>query len=453
MPDSLGGAGDLFRSSILRQGLEDTQYPQQQIAGMMQGMQPEQMAAFFQNPEVQRQFQSFGIDPQSILQHTRQSPFLPNSFMQAHPHLGGIMSGAMANAAATPEAPLVSGAGSGISRAMQGMYGGPEMLRHYQLAQMMAPMGALGSMMPTFAEQRRRAIEEAIVKETQQRMQGWPQQLEDVHAQRTEPRIHQGQYGRDITEYHEGAPAGGAQGADLVQTGQRPPVAMLSPGMQGQQAPMPAYGLTPEQQAGWSTRFEPYTKEQQQALHPERQATADWRQAQIDAGVPEAVVDKYLADADKANAQRDLANRTPGSRSGGAQSRDYSKDYDAIRDKIQPQIMALEQMLASGVDQNKNSLTEDQKAVIKSQIDTLNRTWQDEIDTVDKQRGQAGVSRQERERTGKTFPKPLVPPVSPGASPGGAQAGGPGSQTSQGTAVAPQGLVDPYAHPQPGQQP
>lgn len=63
------------------------------------------------------------------------SPFLSNSFMAAHPKLGGLMTSVAGTLAAMPAAPLVSGAGSGISRAAQGILGGPAAVQQARYAQ------------------------------------------------------------------------------------------------------------------------------------------------------------------------------------------------------------------------------------------------------------------------------------------------------------------------------
>src|SRR5882762_8632923 len=145
------------------------------------GGQPSQLGQILQHPHVQQLLQQFGIsfDPSQI----RQSPFLPNSFMQGHPHLGGALSGAMANVAATPEAPLVSGAGSGMTRAMQGMMGGPEMQRQYQVRQMLAPFQAMGAQMPAMEFGRKQQLLDLLTKMEQDRAQQSTQRGE-------EPNIH-----------------------------------------------------------------------------------------------------------------------------------------------------------------------------------------------------------------------------------------------------------------------
>lgn len=156
MPDSFGPEY-MMRNMFFR---EAEQGPSaQELATMTAPFMgsPEQARALYQSPEVQARLAHFGLggfDPNQI----RQSPFLPNRVMQGHPLLGGALTGAMANVAATPEAPLVSGAGSGMSRAAQGMYGGPELLRQYQVRQLMAPFQAMGMQLPIMAEQRRQQL-------------------------------------------------------------------------------------------------------------------------------------------------------------------------------------------------------------------------------------------------------------------------------------------------------
>lgn len=129
------------------QGMQNAQF----------GGSPQALQQLLMSPGMQHQMQQFGMDGYDGSQ-IRQSPFFPNPFMQHHPQFGGMLTGMMANAAATPEAPMISGAGSGISRAMQGMMGGPEMLRQYQVKQMMAPFGLQGAMMPAREMERKESM-------------------------------------------------------------------------------------------------------------------------------------------------------------------------------------------------------------------------------------------------------------------------------------------------------
>lgn len=70
----------------------------------------------------------------------RQNPVLSNEFIASHPRLGAALNAAMWDAAATPQAPLVSGAGSGISRTVAGILAGPEMQQQYETQQALAPL-------------------------------------------------------------------------------------------------------------------------------------------------------------------------------------------------------------------------------------------------------------------------------------------------------------------------
>jgi hypothetical protein len=395
MSDGMG-AGDIFRSRILGQGLEDTPYQQQAVSGMMGGMTPEQMQAFFQSPQVQQQFRSFGIDPQAMLGGMRQSPFFPNSFMQQHPQLGGFLNRGLASMAATPAAPEVSGAGSGLSRFAQGAFGGPELLRQYQLHQMMGPFGAMAGMMPTYGEQRRRAIEEAIVKETQQRMGAFPQQMRDLDIQRTEPRVNMGQYGYTTTQYQPGAPEGGQQGVDF-QAGMGPGRPMTSP-TTGEQFQTPGYGLSPQQQAGWNVQYTPYGAGNVADVHPERQAGAGLKTEQAKTEPSKRDLNKARAEElrsraslDKARAAWEEFNNRFAAGHGGLRPGDlekYGKDYTKLEQDTTKQIQALER--ASQLPKGSAGYVD--PATAKQQIDELNRVRTLGKQNFDNARGVAGAS-------------------------------------------------------------
>lgn len=176
MADGGYGPDFLTKSMFFREAEQGPS--QQELATMTAPFQgnPQQALAFMQSPGMQQQLQHFGMhfDPSQV----RQSPFLPNQFMQQHPMLGGGISQALANVASTPEAPLVSGAGSGMSRAAQGMYGGNDLMRQFQVRQMMAPMQAMGMQLPMMAEQRRQSLLQALMEDMQQRRAAEEQHLQ-----------------------------------------------------------------------------------------------------------------------------------------------------------------------------------------------------------------------------------------------------------------------------------
>jgi hypothetical protein len=153
MPDLLGGQNWLPASRLI--GEIDQPTDAKSLMAPFAG-NPQQMYEFLMHPDNQAQMAHFGVhfNPQTI----QQSPFFSNMFMGQHPGLGGRLSNAMSNMAMTPEAPMVSGAGSGISRAMQGMMGGPEMQRQYQMKQLMAPMQQMGAAIPPMEFQRKQQL-------------------------------------------------------------------------------------------------------------------------------------------------------------------------------------------------------------------------------------------------------------------------------------------------------
>src|SRR5207245_6821802 len=135
----------------------------QELGPLMGGFggSPEQLQQLLQHPAMQQRLGQLGIppfDPNLV----RQSPFFSNQFMQGHPGVGGFLNRGMASMAATPEAPMVSGLGSGLSRFAQGAMGGPELLRQYQIRQMMTPFHAAGMAMPMMVEERRRQLLQSL---------------------------------------------------------------------------------------------------------------------------------------------------------------------------------------------------------------------------------------------------------------------------------------------------
>jgi hypothetical protein len=386
------------------------------------GGSPEQLMGILQHPQTQQLLQQLGIhfDPNSI----KQSPFLPQHFMQQHPHMGGALSNMMSNAAATREAPLVSGAGSGISRAMQGMMGGPELQRQYQVKQMLAPMQAMGSMIPGQEFQRKQQLLQLLTKmeEDRQRLGESEEfrrqqadlakkQQQDQHLQATRP--YADAAGRTWTyqeptqqqaPHPEAGPWGGSMGLGPI----------MAPG-----APAQPGGFQPSQQQPTAEQIQAYIE----ATHPERGATADEKQAEIDAGLPGAKSGYYK--------DRGEAAKTAAGRAGGryAQDRDdkFSAQYNNAEKHAQDQITRVQQMVAGG------GLT---KEVGDQQI----KSWQSWLATqkanIDQARGKPGDSGQPQAPAGPQGQ--VVPPqVAPGASPGAAQAGGPGANKNQNVATPP----------------
>jgi hypothetical protein len=412
MPDNYGGGGFGQYLPALSHLLGEVESPTNTQGAMNPqfGGSPEQLMAILQHPQTQQLMQQLGIhfDPSKM----RQSPFLPNSFMQAHPQMGGAISGAMANAAATPEAPMVSGVGSGIQRAMQGMMGGPELQRQYQVRQMMAPMQAMGSMIPAQEFQRKQQLLQVIQQmEADRRAQGARQ--EQIQGQ--EPRIHPVQGGYVSEQYQQGAPAGGQQGMDLQQDGQG---RQFQDPMGGGQRQMPGYGLTPQQQAGWQEQFHgtdpALLAAQSAAKNPQNVAKAGQINADVAAGGPGAKVDETKSKAEKNRADAGYSNRDkPGGGRGGS-NKDYSKNYDAIEKDITPKIQVLQRAQQA-------AKTPEEKAAYQQQIDALNENRETRKGNIDKQRGDPGASKRGL--------------VSPGAgqqqapiqAPGGAKANAPKS--------------------------
>lgn len=87
--------------------------------------------------ELQRQY---GVQ---FPQHMRQNVFMPEAgtsgFWGQHPRLARGVEGAAIGAMETPPSSGFEGAGQGVSRALQGMFGVPQMHRAFQSAQIQAP--------------------------------------------------------------------------------------------------------------------------------------------------------------------------------------------------------------------------------------------------------------------------------------------------------------------------
>ena len=420
MPD-FSSAGDLFRSRILGMGLEDTPYQQQAVSGMLGGATPEQLRSFFGSPQVQQQFKGFGIDPQQFTQNIRTSPFFNQGFMQQHPLLGGALTHAMANVAATPEAPLVSGAGSGMTRAMQGAMGGNDMLRQYQLHQMMAPFGMMAGMMPTYGEERRRAIEQAIVDETKARQQAipWQQQMqqekEEIDRMRAEAAQMQASAAQERANVPKIIP-----GMGLVYPGQ---------GLEHYEMPgMPAELGGAVRQGG--PKFQPFDQgtidayvKEQIGMHPERQALADWRKAFIDAGVPDEQANYYAQRAFEAKSKGE--HPTGGSR--GATGGWTEKGASQLEQKKGVEQNAILKEYAPIREKYKND-QEWQQQDPKTYQGFMERMQQLEDQYTEAGRASGGTY------PGYTYPgmKSSVPPQNPFLSPG-ANRGGQGSPAPTGT--------------------
>lgn len=416
MPDGGYGPDFLSRSMFFREA--EGGPTQQELATMTApfGGSPEQAMALLQSPEVQQRLQHFGLggfNPSQI----RQSPFLPNQFMQRHPMMGGALNSAMANVAATPEAPMVSGAGSGMSRAMQGMMGGPELLRQYQVRQLMAPFQAMGMQLPVMAEQRRQQLLQSLEQDMNQRRQLEQQKTpadkirDDIYSPPGSPGY--------FTRGQQVPPQLAGQTPEQSGVASHPLFNLFGKQGQDQGQPFPQSG---------QVQFHPYDPSQvaaySHAKDPQKQATADWRQAQIDAGMPEAEVDKYLAQA---------AAARQGGR--GSKGKDWEKEYRTMDENISKQIRAYESAIADP------KATEEQKNVYRMQIDQLNQQREQEKSKIDEARGAPGASvpYQPNQRYNPANPGAL-PPNSPSTKPSaqtgpGGQQGGAGAQQSQGTAV------------------
>lgn len=198
------GPDYLTRSHFLSEAESPTQMQMPQTAGFAN---PEQLMGMLQNPQMQQMLQRYGIsfNPQQI----QQSPYFGNQFMQAHPHLGGMFSGMLANAAMTPGPtdasgnPVASGFGAGLSRMAQGMAGGPEMQRQYQVRQLLAPFSALATTMPTVDEARKQQLLQAMMGDIMGRRQlsqqafsqkeEYDRAMEDLKRQANDLKMQQGQ--------------------------------------------------------------------------------------------------------------------------------------------------------------------------------------------------------------------------------------------------------------------
>lgn len=367
------------------------------------GGSPEQLMQMMQSPHMQQMLQQWGInfDPSQM----RQSPFLPNSFMHAHPQLGGAMSGAMANVAATPEAPLVSGAGSGMTRAMQGMAGGPEMQRQYQIRQMLAPMQMIGQQMP--------------VQEF-----GRKQQLLDLLTKMEQDRAQSAQRGQDLR----------AQQPVRTPYGMIQPGAMTDPSMAGQSPNQLGMGTNPlfnlfqgqgqqplpAQQPPTFQPFDPnMIKQQTDAAHPERGAQAGLagaRAEDIKAQSP-AKVDELKARADKERGQGQQARAAAGEKLQKIKGEDpgafakFSKQYNDAQQQHAKIVQRAQELMAAGqIDQKGHD----------SMVQAADNDLATAKANIDQARGKPGES-------ALGAMKPGAPQANAQPRPGGGQAGRPGA--------------------------
>lgn len=438
MPDGIGSPDFLSRSMFFREA--EGQPTGQELASMNApfGGSPEQAMAFLQSPGAQQMLQHFGLggfNPNQI----RQSPFLPNSFMQHHPMLGGGLSHAMANVAATPEAPLVSGAGSGMTRAMQGMMGGPELQRQYQVKQLMAPFQAMGMQMPAMAEQRRQQLLQALEQDMQQRQQIEAQTRPDqmiarqqmaeaaeIRARAEQERAGQPQikFGPVGTGYVTGQnvpaqPAGGPEGTNFQQQpglGGGRPMLSMSPGAQaGQELQTPGWGLTPATQAGWNQQYTPYDQED---MRGQFGAKASGSQTPEKAGLLDSQTDLNRAKVPtegakqeqlRGRAERDRSEANqPGGHFGAAHNDRLAKEYNDTEKNVLAQKQAIDDRVAA------KQLTPEEGARQKAEWDRHLGTAKENYDRAMNKPGQsareAGTQDTNKGTGGKTdLPKTLSP--------------------------------------------
>jgi hypothetical protein len=446
------------------------QGPQQAgMANPMFGGNPQQLMGILQNPQVQQQLQQLGIhfDPSQI----KQSPFFSPGFSQAHPGLSGGITGAIMGAAGTPEAPLVSGAGSGISRAMQGVLGAPEMQRQYQTRQMMAPFQAAGAIIPAEQFAKSQQLLQLLQKMEQDR-QNLAESAQDMQAQRDlqkrQSDINKLEVSKPYTDAagrtwipmpsQPGQPAGGPEGTNFQQQpsyispGSRP-LTSLTPGSAGQQLQMPAWGLTPATQAtepAWGLAPNQPSAADINAIHPDKVGTGALRTEQAGelgaeraAGRPGAVVgninaQKGLREAQTgtegakkdelgARAERERAEaQQPGGRFGGAARDRYADKYNKAEQHAQDQISRVRQLMSLPPDKGGISAQEGQQ-----EIERWNSWLATQKENIDREMGKPGQSAREagtqQQKKTTDLPKTVNPnaqtspntiPTTPGLPPG-----------------------------------
>jgi len=215
-----------------------------------------------------------------------------------------------------------------MTRAAQGMYGGPEMLRQYQVRQLMAPFQAMGMQMPIMAEQRRQELLQALERDMEMRRQFEAQQAQSK-AEQIRSQIYAPPGAPGYWQQQPATPP--SLGGQIQPQGplDRAIAPALFSGMGGFQAQQPG---VPEH-----AQFMPYPPEilQQwaQAAHPERAAGAGLAEAraaeqrgETTAGMPAAKVgaEKALTTQREARATESLA-KAKLDRIKGEKAADYSK--------------------------------------------------------------------------------------------------------------------------------
>jgi len=346
------------------------------------GGSPEQLMQMMQSPHMQQMLQQWGVnfDPNQM----RQSAFLPNSFMQGHPQLGHMLDNAMSNVAATPEAPMVSGAGSGMTRAMHGMAGGPELQRQYQVRQMLAPMQQAGAQMPMQEFERKQQLMQLLQKMEQDR-QGLAQRGQDLRA--TQPV--RTPYGM-IQPGAMTDPSLAGQSPNQLGMGSSPSFELFQG--QGQQP-------LPNQQPPSFQPFDPNMIQQQtQAAHPERGAQAGLagaRQAEVEgetqAGLPGAKVDELTSRAGKNRAQGEAAKQGAAARLAKIKGEDpaayarFSQQYNAAEQQHQKVLQHIQELQAAGAIDDKGA------AAMKQSADNALSTAKANIDQARGHPGQSAI--------------------------------------------------------------
>lgn len=439
MADGMGMGPDiLLRNMFLHEAQQSP--TSQELATMTApfGGSPQQALAFMQSPAMQKELGNYGIhfDPSQV----RQSPFFPNAFMGGHPGVGGALTGAFANAAATPEAPLVSGAGSGISRAAQGFLGGPELLRQYQVRQLMAPFQAMGMQLPVRAEERRQQLLQSIQEDMARRGK-----LEE----QIQPELAESRRLKEEAELAQKQAALTTAEANMQKANTPkylPGMGFLYPGG-GLQTTQPA-GMPAElggQISQGGPHFEPlpqasidqYVKTQQ-AIHPERQSAADWKKALIDEGVPEKEAEYYAARAVEARGKgAEAASKAAG---GGSMKYDQ-KGMERVEDEKKKAYGKLEEYI-----RYYNSPHDPNGKLDDKQWEAQRQEW---LKTVPQQKQQieddyAYALRTAGGRTGDAYqypggPKSTVPHQNPFITPQAAPGGGAPTTSAPGGGGLPPG--------------